>query len=437
MERYVEELLAYLRRSPSCYHAVQASAEALAGFERLYEQDAWSLVPGGRYLVTRDQSSLIAFTLPEGPADGFRIAAAHTDSPTFKVKENAELAVQGKYTRLDVERYGGMIMSTWLDRPLSLAGRVMVRTKDGVEARLIAPDRDLVLIPSVAIHMNRTVNDGYKFDASKDTMPLWGSGATKDTFRAVIAREAGVSEADLMGTDLYLCSRTPAAVWGAREEYLSAGRLDDLECAFSAVTAIREAGATEGKVNVCCVLNNEEVGSLSKQGADSTFLRDVLERVRDALGLAAVPMARLLANSFMLSADNAHATHPNHPEYADPVNQVWMNEGVVIKSNASQKYTTDAVSRSIFTRVCEHAGVPVQSFANRSDMAGGSTLGNISNSHVSVNMVDIGLAQLAMHSSYETAGVKDLAYMIDAMRTFYQTDLHQRRDGGWQLRFMD
>jgi len=424
-------LLAYLKASPTAFHAIDASTAMLGDCTRLQENEPWKLVPGGRYYVTRNRSSLIAFTLPQGDFEGFQIVASHSDSPCFNVKENAELKVRDKYVQLDVERYGGMLMASWFDRPLSVAGRVMVRTAEGIETRLVNVDRDLVMIPNVAIHMNREVNDGFKYNAAVDTMPLYGSIADKDTFRATIAEAAGVPESTIIGTDLYLYNRMPGTVWGAAQEYISAGRLDDLECAFTSLCAIRTA-TPEKHVNVCCIFDNEEVGSLTKQGADSTFLRDVLERIA-ACTKKSVPMQQLLSSSFMLSADNAHATHPNHPELSDPVNQVWMNEGVVVKFNARQKYTTDASSLAIFRAICDHAQVPLQYFANRSDMLGGSTLGNLSNAHVSVNTVDIGLPQLAMHSSYETAGVHDVDAMIRAMHAFYCAEITTKQDGEWSL----
>ena len=432
MQQYVEDLLAFLKESPTAFHAVEACVRRLPGFTELRESEPWTLVPGGKYYVTRNRSAIIAFTMPEGDFNGFRMVASHSDSPTFKVKENAEVTVRDHYVQLDVERYGGMIMSTWFDRPLSVAGRVLVRTEKGIATRLVNLDRDTVMIPSVAIHMNREVNDGYKFNAAVDTMPLLGSAAVKGTFRRLIAEAAGVAEEDLLGTDLFLYNRVPGTVWGPEEEYLSAGRLDDLECAYTSMTAF--AQAAPGKhVNVCAVMDNEEVGSLTKQGADSTFLRDTLEHIRNAAGKRDVPMQRLLASSFLVSADNAHAVHPNHPEYADAANCAWMNEGVVVKFNARQKYTTDAVSLSMFKQICDKAGVPVQYFANRSDMLGGSTLGNIANAHVSVNTVDIGLPQLAMHSAYETAGVKDVEYMIRALRACYETEITMCADGEWVM----
>ena len=431
MEHEVSSLFEFLKKSPTAFHAVDALCGMLEadGFQALAECDRWRLERGKKYFVTRNRSSLIAFTIPREESRSFRIIASHSDSPTFRIKENAELEVRGKYVQLDVERYGGMIFSSWFDRPLSVAGRVLVRTEEGISTRLVNIDRDLVMIPNVAIHMNREVNNGYKYNAQVDLMPLFGDASAKGSFRRLIAEACGAREADVLGSDLYLYNRMGGTVWGVNEEFMSAGRLDDLECAYSSVRAITGAMPDAAHVNVCCVFDNEEVGSGTKQGADSTFLSDVLSRAANALGMDSEDYCRALAGSFMLSADNAHATHPNHPEYADSANQVFMNEGVVVKFNANQKYTTDGVSKAFFQQVCDQANVPVQFFANRSDLPGGSTLGNISGAHVSINTLDIGLAQLAMHSAYETAGVRDLEHMIRAMQSFYLTPLSVRADG--------
>ena len=431
----VNELLRFIEKSPTAFHAAEALCEMLdaAGYERLQESRPWALRPGKGYYVTRNRSSVIAFLIPESGFGPFQICASHGDSPTFKIKENAELETRGQYVRLDVERYGGMIMNSWMDRPLSVAGRVLVRTDGGLETRLVNVDRDLLMIPNVAIHMNREVNSGYKYNAAVDTMPLFGGAAAKGRFKAIIAEACGAREEDIAGADLYLYNRVKGTVWGAENEFVSCGRLDDLECAFTSMKAFLGAKPAN-HVNVCAVFDNEEVGSTTKQGADSSFLSDTTRRVALALGAGEEDYLAALASSFMLSADNAHATHPNHPEYADPVNQVCMNEGIVIKFNANQKYTTDGVSEAVFHSILDSAGVPCQHYANRSDLAGGGTLGNISGSHVSINTLDIGLAQLAMHSSYETAGVKDVEYMIEGVRAFYETDILCAGDGNYELR---
>ena len=430
MNTILSQLFSFLKDSPTAFHAVSALEKELSSFTKLNEQDKWTLVPGGRYYVTRNSSSIIAFTLPEKAFSSFNIVSSHTDSPTFKLKENACICQRGKYMQLDVERYGGMIMATWLDRPLSVAGRVVLKTEKGVETRLVNFDRDMVLIPNVAIHMNRNANDGYKWNPAVDLLPLYGLGKDTASFKANLASELGVSLEAILGCDLYLYNRQGGTIWGKDNDFISCGRLDDLECAFSSVKAFT-AAAPSNHCNVMAVFDNEEVGSGTKQGADSTFLYDVLKRICLSLGKDEQEYLTALASSFMLSADNAHAMHPNHPEFSDPANCSFMNEGIVVKFNANQKYTTDAVSEAVFHAICRKAGVPVQHYANRSDMPGGSTLGNISGSHVSINTLDIGLAQLAMHSAYETAGAKDLDYMISGMKAFFETDITAAGDGNY------
>ena len=430
----IKGLFDFLKQSPTAFHAVDTLCGLLReqGFQPLHECKAWDIVPGGKYYVTRNRSSVIAFTLPETTPESFRLIASHSDSPTFKIKENAELTVRDKYVQLNTERYGGMIFSTWFDRPLSVAGRVLYKDETGLHTRLVKIDRDLLMIPNVAIHMNREVNNGFKYNAQVDLMPLYGDITAKGSFKKLIADAFGVEEDAIVGNDLYLYNRMPGTVWGANNEFISAPQLDDLECAYASVCALKDL-PDQGHVNVCCVFDNEEVGSSTKQGANSTFLSDVLERIAACLGMTAEAYRMALAGSFMLSADNAHATHPNHPEYADALNQVEMNKGIVIKFNANQKYTTDGVSAAMFHQLCKDAGVPVQHFANRSDLLGGSTLGNISGAHVSINTLDIGLAQLAMHSCYETAGVKDLSWMIQGMHAFYASKITAQADGEYSV----
>ena len=420
-----QALFSYIAACPTAFQTAAHTAALLEaeGYRPLRETEEWMLEPGGRYYVTRNGSSLIAFRLPKGRPVGFMMTAAHGDSPTFKIKENAELTGENE-TRLSVEGYGGMLCASWMDRPLSVAGRTMVRTENGVAMRLIDLHDDLALIPNVAIHMNRDANNGAKYNFAVDMQPLYGE---KGGFRRRIAEAAGVAEEDLLTHDLFLYNPQPGVEWGG---YISAPRLDDLQCAFAALQGFLTAGESQSAA-VYCLFDNEEVGSQTKQGAASTFLRETLERICDALGLTLRTMA---AGSFLLSCDNAHAVHPNHPEYADKNHAVRMNGGVVIKYNASQRYTTDAVSAALFQTVCEAAGVPFQRYANRPDMAGGSTLGSIANTQVSLNMADIGLAQLAMHSAFETAGAEDTAHMVQALKTFFGMTLRSGGDGTYQLR---
>ena len=415
----LEQFLNFAEQSPTAFHAAAGFRDMLeqAGFSELKETDPWIVDAGGKYYVVRNDSAVIAFEVPETGFSSFRIAAAHGDSPAFKLKENFE-DCSDSYVRLNVEKYGGMIMSTWLDRPLSVAGRLAVREGDGIGIRLVNLDRDAVLIPNMPIHFNREVNDGYKYDPQTDMLPLYGDGNAKGGLMEEIAQAAGVRREDILGHDLFLCSRERASVWGAEDAFFSCGRIDDLECAWAAMTALTESAARD-VVNVCAVFDNEEVGSSTRQGADSSFLYDTLTRLGFALGASDGEIRAAVAGSFMVSADNAHAVHPNHPEKYDAQNRVYMNKGIVIKHNASLKYTTDAMASAKFALICEKAGVPVQHFANRSDIAGGSTLGHISGTHVSVECVDIGLAQLAMHSVYETAGTKDLPMLVKALEALW------------------
>ena len=433
-------LMDFLQASPTAFHAVEHLRQMLLkeGFTELPESSRWNLKPGASYFTTRNGSSILAFRIGNKLAEpGFTLTASHSDSPCFKIKENAELRVRDRYVQLNTEGYGGMICSTWLDRPLGVAGRVLVRSKtqagERYETRLLNFDRDLVLIPNVAIHMNRKINDGFTFNKQIDMVPLFGSGKLeKGAFRRMVAKQAGVEEADLLGSDLYLYNRMAPTIWGAEDEFISAPCLDDLECAYGSLQGFLR-GKQEKSIQVWCCFDNEEVGSGTKQGADSTMLEDVLRRIAGALGFDEEDYRCMVARSFMLSCDNAHAVHPNHPEKTDATNCTYMNEGIVIKSHAGQKYTSDAVSVALFRGVCEKAGVPVQFFANRSDEMGGSTLGNIAMAHVSMNTVDLGLPQLAMHSSYETAGVKDLTYLEDACAAFYSTHFVSNGQGGFTV----
>ena len=408
------ELFSFLDHSPNAFYAVQNMCDILqqAGMTRLYEGEPWKLETGKGYYVTRNDSAVIAFCIPKKEYIGFQIMASHSDSPVFKIKANAEITVDKRYVTLNVERYGGMLCAPWLDRPLSVAGRVIVRTKEGIETRLVNVDRDLLIIPNLAIHMNRQVNDGYKFNAQKDMLPLFcEKGEESDAFRDLIALEAGVDAEDILDTDLFLYNRMPAVSLGLNNEFIASGRLDDLQCAFASL------------------------GSGTKQGAAGSFLKDTLRRINRGMGRTEDEYLMSIASSFLVSADNAHAVHPNHTDKTDPTNRPYLNKGIVIKYSANQKYTTDAVSGAIMRAICTKADVPYQTFANRSDMLGGSTLGNISQSQVALNTVDIGLAQLAMHSPYETAGAKDTAYLIEAAKVLFSSSVEGTGNGNYKLKF--
>ena len=411
MDKYLEaskRLINFLDTNPSPFHVIAALGKIYekAGFKRLLEKERFDIKKGESYYVTRNNSSIIAFKIPKKDFKGFNITAAHSDSPTFKIKANAEITVEKNFVKLNVEKYGGMLMAPWFDRPLGIAGRVMVKSGTKIEEHLLHIDRDIIMMPNLAIHMNREANDGYKYNAQTDTQPIFAELGSDVTLYDIIAKELGISKSAILDTDLFLTNRVKGTVWGANNEFIAVGRLDALHCVF----------------------DNEEVGSGTKQGAASTFLKDVLIRVNKALGGDEESYLQAVARSFMVSADNAHSVHPNYTEKADPCNRPVVNKGVVIKYNANQKYTTDAVSGAVCRDICAEAEVPVQTFTNRSEVAGGSTLGNISNTQVSLNAVDIGMAQWAMHSPYESGGVKDAYYLEAAMKKFFETDISGKLD---------
>ena len=416
--KYTEKLFDFIKNSPTAYHAVSSVKERLdaIGYTELYEGEHWTLSEGRGYYVIRNGSSIIAFKAREN-THGFMICASHSDSPSFRVKITPEKI--GAYSRLEVEKYGGMIYYSWLDRPLSVAGRVVVKRSDGVESVLVNIDRDLVTIPSLAIHLNRGVNDGAKLNPAEDLLPLYSTDKDKSAFVSSIASEIGVSEDEILSHDLFLYNRDEGRVLGKDGEFILCPRLDDLGCVYASLEgflACRDTASTP----VLAVFDNEEVGSETKQGAASTFLYDVLSRISgDGYRVA-------IENSFMVSADNAHAIHPAHPEMSDADNAPVLNGGIVIKYNANQRYATDGLSDSVFRTVCDRAGVTVQTYCNRADLPGGSTLGSISNTKVSVPTVDIGLPQLAMHSANETAGVSDIDGMISALTEFYSTNITKK-----------
>ncbi len=426
MEKHVKDLMRYLDRAHSVFHAVEELRLLLeeAGYIRLQEAENWTLEAGGKYYMTRGGSALMAFRIPEGEPAGFMLSASHSDRPTFKLKENGELT--GAYTRLSVERYGGMLIAPWLDRPLGVAGRVTVQTGTGVENRLVDIDRDLLLIPNVAIHMNHAANDGFKWDLTRDVLPLAGGKNAAGKLEKLVQKAAG---GKVLGSDLFLYVRDKARIWGVDKEYLSAPALDDLACVWCCARGFLDA-TDSAAIPVLCVFDNEEVGSASRQGADSRLLELLLQRICHARGL---DEGRMLAQSMLVSADNAHALHPNRPELADPKNAPILGGGVAIKFNSTLRYTSDGLSAGLLRAVCERAGVKTQTYYNRADMPGGSTLGCISIGHVSVPSVDIGIPQLAMHSSYETCALTDVTALLQTMTAWYGSGLKQTADGVYTL----
>ena len=415
------EMLSFIGRSPSCFHAVKNICDVLVqhGFSEIPEESRWNLQKGKSYFVKRNNSSLIAFSIPENDFCRFLISSCHSDSPSFKIKENPEIEGSG-CVRLNIEKYGGMLCAPWFDRPLSVAGRLVLGSDSPLkmEEKLVCVERDLLVIPSLAIHMNRDANSETKYNVQNDMLPVLSCGDEKTGLVDLVCRECGVDRSNVAGADLFLYNRDKGTFLGSDGELIGSPRLDDLECAYTTLQGFLGSENNQA-MRMYCIFDNEEVGSLSRQGADSTFLEDVLKRICLSLGKSQEDYYTLVAGSFMVSADNGHAEHPNFSSSADPVNRPRLNAGPVLKFNASQKYTTDGITGGMFTQVCRKAGVPVQVYTNRSDIAGGSTLGNISNAHVSLKTVDVGLPQWAMHSPYETAGTRDVSLMIRAMKSFF------------------
>ena len=336
------------------------------------------------------------------------------------------------FARAEVEGYGGMLMSTWFDRPLSVAGRLLVRTADGVESRLVHPERALACIPNLCIHFNREANTGLNYNPQVDLQPIFGAegGCLKDT----LAAEAGGKAEDILATDLVLCITEKAQRVGLQGEYFMSGRIDDLECAYATLYGFLQGrGEEAGRGDIWVMFDNEEVGSSSRQGAQGSLMSDVLARIEESLGVTKEQSIRARTNCLLLSADNGHAIHPNHPEKSDQKLPVNMGGGVILKYNARQTYTTSGLTGAAFTAICEKAGVPVQTFANRADVAGGSTLGNLLGRQILMPMVDIGVGQLAMHSAMETASCKDAEYLANACAAYYNTPIFQPEDGQWKL----
>ena len=420
MNKTVKGLFEFIEESPSQFHVVANERQRFldAGFVELNEAKEWKIELGKNYFVTRNGSSILAFRMPKNEYKSFMIMASHSDSPSFRIKEMPEMK-EGHYVKLNTEKYGGMLMAPWFDRPLSIAGRVIVRSKNGIETKLIDFDRDLCMLPSLAIHMDRTANEGHKYEVQKELLPLFAGGDKKDAkLISLICKECGIKEKDVLDADLFLYNRMAPVSFGMNNEFIASPRLDDLQCVYGSLQGILAAKPSD-YVAVHAVFNNEEVGSETKQGAASSFLTDVIARICEKFSVSVEDRARKMADSFMISADNAHALHPNYSEKTDPTNKPVLNGGIVIKYNANQKYTTDAVSSAFLRKICKKTGAKVQEYVNPSDIPGGSTLGSIATARVSMNTVDIGLPQLAMHSSYETAGREDTEDLIKVSKEFF------------------
>lgn len=426
MENVMQDLMQFLDNSVTSYHAVEEVTKRLskAKFELLSEKEIWSLKPGKKYMCQRNDSSIMAFVIPKGEIKGFRIFAAHSDSPAFKVKENPEMEKEGQYVSVNTEKYGGMLLSTWLDRPLTIAGRVCVEEKGEIKTYRVKLKDNLCMIPNLAIHMNRDANTGYQFNPQVDMLPLISLVEGKQSVNEMVASQLSkdtkkkIKAESVLAGDLFVVNSEKAVLAGANDEFLMTGRYDDLGCVYGGMQGLLEA-SSENYISVLAVFDNEEVGSLTRQGADSSLLRDTLNNIADGLQVSANVLRTWVADSFLLSADNAHACHPNQGGKADPTNRPLLNKGIVLKYHGSQKYATDAYSAAFVKKLCKECAVPVQTFANRSDLVGGSTLGNLAMAQVSMAAADIGLPQLAMHSAYETAGTKDMEYLISLAKKFF------------------
>lgn len=429
----------FLNKSVSPFHAVREAAMRLEerGFQKIEESEQWHIHKGGRYYVTRNESSILAFDVPEGKPNFYHITASHSDSPTFRIKKNKVEGIY--YAKAEIEGYGGMIYSSWLDRPLTFAGRVVVKTPEGFTTRLVTADKDVFVIPNVSIHFNREINKGYSYNPQIDLQPLYGSGDC-DLSEQITELLGDNEDVDVRDMDIVLAVRQKASVLGTKDEYYISPRIDDLGCAYTtlvgymnSVDSASDNGSNgyEG-IRMWSMFDNEEVGSGTRQGAMGDFLPSVMSRIENLLGVSLEESRQIRSRSLLVSADNAHAMHPNLPEKSDKEFPVILNHGIVLKYNASQKYTTTGMTAAVFEEICRRVGVPVQHFANRADAPGGSTLGNLLSHQLSIPMLDIGLPQLAMHSAVETAGCEDVRYMEKAIQAFYESGVYQERDGVWR-----
>lgn len=423
----ISDLMSFMDSSVCNFLAVDTVRRRLedAGFINLNPSQSWILDPGGKYFITKNDSAIFAFVVGTGsPWEGYKIISSHSDSPGFRVKPAPEMKSEGGVLRLNTEVYGGPILYTWFDRPLSLAGRLIIRGADALHplTKIVRFDEPLLTIPHLAIHFNRSVNDGNPLSKQKDMMPVLAQ--LKDSVSAdgyllrMVADKAGVNVDSIIDFDLSLYDTTPAILVGADSGFITSGRLDDLSMVHASLSALLSSQPTR-MTQVMAVFDNEETGSGTKQGAASPVLYNLLSRINGALGGDRETFLRAIDSSFMISADNAHALHPNYPEKHDPTNHPVLGGGPVIKINANCKYMTDAQSSAVFKTICDEAGVPVQYFVNHSDSPGGSTLGNILTSQIDLKGVDMGAAMWAMHSVRETASPLDHQYITKAFRHFY------------------
>lgn len=427
--KYAQNLIDFIYDSPSPYHVVKNAKKILIekGFSELKLTDKWKISKDEKYFVSQNNTSLFAFIVGtnEIEENGFKIIAAHTDSPSFKIKPSPEISVEDKYVKFNTEMYGSAILNTWLDRPLSIAGRVSVKSDNLLYPKtyLVNIKQPIITIPNLPIHFNRTVNEGIELNKQIDMLPVTSIINDEVNKEGLLLRkiseEIKVPKEDILEVDLNLYDFTKGSIIGMNNEFISSGKLDDLAMVHAGLSAFSEASASKA-TSVLALFDNEEVGSRSKQGAGSPILKDILTRIVSVQNKNEEDIQRAIYNSFMISADMAHALHPNHPDKHDPVTRPIINSGPVIKIEGNQKYTTDSDSGAVFEMICKKANIPYQKFVNRSDMRGGGTLGNVSASQLAIRSVDVGNPMWAMHSIRETGGVDDHTFMTDAFRCFYE-----------------
>ncbi len=428
----IEKMMEFLDQSLTCYHAVREIEKELiaAQFTKLHETQLWNIERNGAYFVIRNDASIMAFRIPDCPVEqikGFHIYAAHSDSPAFKLKENPEMTKEKVYTSVNIEKYGQMILSSWMDRPLTIAGRVCVAQKEEIVSHLVKLEDNSCVIPNLAIHMNRDINNGTALSVQTDMIPLlmMESDTKKaETINEMLAKILTKQTGDtylpenILSSDLFVENSEKAVLAGVNKEFVMSARYDDLACVYAGMRAMVDTISNQ-YITVLAIFDSEEVGSCTRQGADSTLLKDTLENIADTLGCSRALYRVWKAGSFMVSADNAHACHPNQAGKADPINRPYLNKGIVLKYHGGQRYATDAMSAAFVKELCQKNDIPYQTYTNHSDTPGGSTLGNLVMAQVSMAAADIGLPQLAMHSAYEMAGVKDVEYLLTFTKTFF------------------
>lgn len=424
-----QELISFIDQSPTAYQATENIALRLdkLGYKRLYENEEWNIEVKGKYYIKKNDSAIIAFNV--GTQDitesGFRIIGAHTDSPTFKIKPNSEMISEGNYLKLNTEVYGGPILNTWFDRPLAIAGRVVIKGDSPLKpkVKLVNINKPLVIIPNLAIHMNRSVNEGYAINKQKDTLPLIdviNDTLEKDNYLLrIITENTDIDIEDILDFDLFLYEYDKGILMGPNNNFISVGRLDDLWMVFDGLKALEDSN-NDSVTKVFIAIDNEEIGSLTMQGARSSFIKTILERISISLGKSREQFYNILANSIMISADLAHAVHPNSGEKHDPTNRPVLTKGPVLKLAASGSYSSDGYSSAIFKSVCEEAQVPYQVFVNRSDLRGGTTIGPMMSAELAIPVIDMGAPLVAMHSVRELATTIDNYYTILAFTKFYE-----------------